>query len=85
MGVAVKSESTVLSSFQEDGVWRVRIEWPNGAVHYFGSFTSEKEALQWIDDHAWLTIPGVNNTGASRNEPEQPPSTDTDEQQKDRA
>jgi hypothetical protein len=77
----VKSESTVLSSFQEDGVWRVRIEWPNGAVHYFGSFSSEKEAAQWIDDHAWLTVPANKNTGAPRNEADQPPSNDNDEQQ----
>jgi hypothetical protein len=81
----VKSESTVLSSFQENGVWRVRIEWPNSAVHYFGSFTSEKEALKWIDDHAWLTIPSTKNTGAPRDDAEQQRSTDTDEQQKDRA
>jgi hypothetical protein len=54
-------------------------------VHYFGSFTSEKEALKWIDDHAWLTIPGTKNTGALRDDAEQQRSTDTDEQQKDRA
>lgn len=77
----MKSESTVLSSFQEDGVWRVRIEWPNGAVHYFGSFSSEKEAAQWIDDHTWLTVPANKNTGAPRNEADQPSSTDNDEQQ----
>ena len=81
----MKSESTVLSSFQENGVWRVRIEWPNGAVHYFGTFTSEKDALQWIGEHAWLTIPITKNTGASRNDAEQPSSTDTDEQQNGRA
>jgi hypothetical protein len=84
-GVVVKPESTVLSSFQENGVWRVRIEWPNGAVHYFGRFTSEKEALQWIDDHTWLTIPATKNTGAPRHDAEQPSSTGTDEQQDDRA
>jgi hypothetical protein len=77
----VKSESTVLSSFQENGVWRVRIEWPNGAVHYFGSFASEKEAAQWIDDHAWLTVPANKNTSAPRNDSNQPPTTDGDEQQ----
>lgn len=77
----MKSESTVLSSFQENGVWRVRIEWPNGAVHYFGSFSSEKEAAQWIDDHAWLTVPVIKNTGAPRNDAGQPASTDGDEQQ----
>jgi hypothetical protein len=81
----VKSESTVLSSFQENGVWRVRIEWPNGAVHYFGNFSSEKKAAQWIDDHTWLTIPANKNTSAPRDDADQPPSTDADEQQNDRA
>jgi hypothetical protein len=75
----VKSESTVLSSFQENGVWRVRIEWPNGGVHYFGSFSSEKEAAQWVDDHVWLTAPAIKNTGAPRNRADQPPATDGDE------
>jgi hypothetical protein len=81
----VKSESTVLSSFQENGVWRVRIEWPNGAVHYFGNFSFEKEAAQWIADHAWLTIPANKNTSAPRDDADQPSSTDGDEQQNDRA
>ena len=61
-GATVKPEHTVLSSVQEGDVWRVRIEWPNGAVHYFGSFASEKHALQWIGDHAWLTTPITRNT-----------------------
>ncbi|MGB8629424.1 MAG: hypothetical protein WCD69_08545 [Xanthobacteraceae bacterium] len=77
----MKSESTVLSSFQENGVWRVRIEWPNGAVHYFGSFSSEKEAAQWVDDHAWLTVPANKHRGAPRNDAEQPSSTDSGEQE----
>jgi hypothetical protein len=57
----VRSERTVLSSVQEGDVWRVRIAWPNGAVHYFGSFLTEKDATQWIDAHAWLTIPATRN------------------------
>jgi len=82
----LKSESTVLSSFEEDGVWRVRIEWPNGAVHYFGNFASGKEAAQWIDDHAWLTVPASkNNTGAPRSDTDQPPPPEADEQQNGRA
>jgi hypothetical protein len=82
----VKSESTVLSSFQENGVWRVRIEWPNGAVHYFfGYFSSEKEAAEWIDDHAWLTVPAnKKNTSAPQSDTDQPPSPEMDEQQNGR-
>jgi carboxypeptidase C (cathepsin A) len=83
-GVAVKSERTVLSSFQENGIWRVRIEWPNGSVHHFGSFTSEKDALQWIGDHAWLTIPVTKNKSVPHGA-DQPSSTDSREQQKTRA
>ena len=76
----MKSERTVLSTFQEGDIWRVRIEWPNGAVHYFGSFT-EKDAIQWINAHAWLTMPVTrNNTGEPANA-DPPPSRDGDEQQ----
>ena len=76
----MKSERTVLSSFQEGDVWRVRIEWPNGAVHYFGNFASEKDAMQWIDAHAWLTTPVTKN---NKGEPSEaaPPSADGGEQQ----
>jgi hypothetical protein len=79
-GASVKSERTVLSSFQEGDVWRVRIEWPNGAVHYFGNFASEKDAMQWIDAHAWLTTPVTKN---NKGEPSEaaPPSADGGEQQ----
>jgi hypothetical protein len=45
---------TVLSSVQEGPIWRVRIAWPNGIVHYFGKFTSEKDACDWISARPWL-------------------------------
>jgi hypothetical protein len=31
----------------------VQIVWPNGQVHYFGRFASEKEAAEWISTHKW--------------------------------
>jgi hypothetical protein len=37
------------------GIWRVRMTWPNGTVRYFGKFTSEKEAIEWISAHPRLT------------------------------
>jgi hypothetical protein len=26
-------------------IWRVQIVWPNGSLHYFGTFTSEQSAV----------------------------------------
>ena len=37
-------------------IWRVQIVWPNGSVHYFGTFDSKKSAVDWISAHAWLTV-----------------------------
>ena len=48
---------TVLLAVQEGDVWRVQIAWPNGALHYFGKFTSEQDAIGWITAHSWLTAP----------------------------
>jgi hypothetical protein len=42
---------------QEGGIWRVRIAWPNAAVRFFGKFTSEKDAIAWIEAHPNLTKP----------------------------
>jgi hypothetical protein len=53
---------TQLSTVQEGGIWRVRITWPNRAVHFVGRFTSEKDAVAWIDAHAWLTKPVAERT-----------------------
>ncbi len=47
----------LLSPVQEDDIWRVRIAWPNGGVHYFGRFTSEQDAIDWIDAHPRLGKP----------------------------
>jgi hypothetical protein len=49
--------SALLSSVQEDGIWRVQIVWPNGAVHYFGKFASKRDAIDWINAHPNLTKP----------------------------
>jgi hypothetical protein len=47
---------TVLLPTKTGNTWRVQIIWPNGTVHYFGTFSSESEAAGWIKDHAWLTL-----------------------------
>jgi len=49
--------ATLLSPVQEGRIWRVRIVWANGAVHHFGKFASEKEAIKWIAAHPQLTKP----------------------------
>jgi len=41
---------------QVGNIWRVQIVWPNGSVHYFGTFTSNQSAVEWITAHAWLTV-----------------------------
>jgi len=48
---------TVLSPVQERGIWRVRRTWPNGRDNFFGKFSSETDALEWIAGHPWLTDP----------------------------
>ena len=50
--------SALLSPLQDDKIWRVKIVWPNGAVHHFGKFTSERDATDWINAHPNLTKPG---------------------------
>jgi hypothetical protein len=47
--------SALLSPVQKGDIWRVKIVWPNRAVHFVGKFTSEKDALRWINAHPQLT------------------------------
>jgi len=49
--------NTVLLPMQVGRIWRVQIVWPNGSVHYFGSFACRESAVEWIAGHAWLTMP----------------------------
>ena len=55
--IIVASMSSLLSPVQEDDIWRVKIVWPNRAVHHFGKFTSERDATDWINAHPNLTKP----------------------------
>jgi hypothetical protein len=50
-------DMALLSPVEKGRIWRVQIVWPNGKVNYVGNFTSEKDAIAWIDAHAWLTKP----------------------------
>jgi hypothetical protein len=42
---------------QKGGIWRVQIVWPNGRHTLVGKFTSEKDAVDWINAHPNLTKP----------------------------
>jgi hypothetical protein len=48
---------TVLLAVLQGGSWRVKIVWPNGAVHHYGKFASKKDADDWIAAHSRLTKP----------------------------
>ena len=50
---------------QVGNIWRVQIVWPNGSVHYFGTFTSNQSAVEWITAHAWLTVRPKRSDDAS--------------------
>jgi hypothetical protein len=47
---------TILLPVKAGNAWRVQIVWPNGSVHYFGRFASERDAANWIKSHSWLTV-----------------------------
>jgi hypothetical protein len=49
--------SALLSPVQDGKIWRVRIVWRNRNVNYFGRFTSERDAIDWINAHPRLTKP----------------------------
>ena len=55
--IILASMSALLSPVRDRKIWRVKIVWPNGAVHYFGKFTSERDAIAWINAHPQLTKP----------------------------
>jgi hypothetical protein len=56
------TDRTVLLPVREGKIWRVRIVWPNGAVHHFGKFASKEDAVDWISAHSGLTTPVIENT-----------------------
>ena len=48
----VESERTVFLPLPIGDIWRVQIVWQNASV-IFGRFASEREASEWIANHAW--------------------------------
>jgi hypothetical protein len=51
------SISPKLEPVRKGRMWRVQIIQPNGSMRYFGRFTSEKRAREWITRHAGLMVP----------------------------
>jgi hypothetical protein len=43
-----------MSSIRKGRMWRVQITQPDGSVRYFGRFSSERRAREWIAVHACL-------------------------------
>ncbi len=48
-------DETQLTAVEKDGHWTVYIAWPNGREDYFGKYSSEREASDWIKEHLWMT------------------------------
>jgi hypothetical protein len=69
---------TALSPVQAASIWRVRITWSNGKDNFVGKFASERDALEWIAGHPWLTKPSQAATrepaGADRPSLSTPPT-----------
>jgi hypothetical protein len=57
------TQCTVLLPVREGEIWRVKIVWPNGAVHHFGKFVSKEDAVDWITAHSRLTMPAEETKG----------------------
>jgi hypothetical protein len=66
---------TVLLAVQQGTIWRVQIIWPNGSVHYYGSFQAKQQALDWITTHDWITKTGPDErTSLASDKKLSPPS-----------
>ena len=69
---------TVSSPVLSGDIWRVRIMWPNGKKNYFGKFSSEKDAIEWIDAHSWLTNSATENSVSEPPGADRPPPPDSE-------
>jgi hypothetical protein len=54
---ARRSHIAMLATVRKGHLWRVQITAPNGSVRFFGRFSSEKSAGEWIAAHAPLRVP----------------------------
>jgi hypothetical protein len=49
-------ERAVLSPVQDGSIWLVQITSPTGEKCYVGKFSSENDAIKWMNNHAWWLI-----------------------------
>jgi hypothetical protein len=50
------NQRAVLSAVQDGDIWRVQTILPNGTVDFVEDFSSQGDAIKWIDRHAWWLI-----------------------------
>jgi hypothetical protein len=59
-------QRAVLTPVQDGDIWHVQIIWPNGKMDFVRGFSSEGDAVKWMDRHAWWLIEPI--TEKSTNE-----------------
>jgi hypothetical protein len=50
---------------QDGGVWLVQITSPTGGKSYVGKFSSENDAIKWMNSHAWWLIEPITENPTS--------------------
>ena len=50
---AMGDQRAVLSTVQDGDIWRVQKVWLDGKMDFVGEFSSEGDAIKWMDRHAW--------------------------------
>jgi hypothetical protein len=53
---AMGDQRAALSPVKDGDTWRVQIIWPDSKMDFVGGFSSEGDAVKWIDRHAWWLI-----------------------------
>jgi hypothetical protein len=63
---AMGDQRAVLSTVQDGDIWRVQKVWLDGKMDFVGEFSSEGDAIKWMDRHAWWLMEPI--TEKSTNE-----------------
>jgi hypothetical protein len=59
-------KSAVLSPVRDGDIWRVQIIWPNGKMNIVGEFSSEGDAVKWIERHAWWLVEPITEKSTNK-------------------